>query len=810
VQPGDIVLSFDPAAENGRGGLSPKRVVRTFTNITEEWLRLTWVENGEEKELVTTPGHHFLDRFGGFPQIEAMLADGSATVILADGSEATVTAERIVYSAATAHLFEEAEGWVTPQVGNLALKPVWKKGWKTYNFEVEDFHTYVAGGVRVHNISEPYAQDFMAIDHWFGQDFVFSPNALSPDSGFTSVEIPADIAAYARAQVSYNYANSGPGQVAMASMSLGIATGVFDNAVFGRMYSQAVGPAVTPQQVNQMEYARRFAYDQAEAHGEPSVRWDNMPTALTGGHYNNAAETGIGSGGIGDYNNDGYVSPQELNRAVAEGRIGDAGGGGETGSGKPLIIDLDGDGTELTPMDRSFTEFDFDDDGYLERTAWAGADDGILVWDEFEDGQISRAAEIAFTELTSGDIHTDLTALAEVFDSNNDGVFNSADAQWSEFRIWQDADSDGVVDAGELQTLAHHRITEIDLTHTVDTTVVLSDSTAIHGFTEATRQNADGTTETLSVGDVSLSYSKLGVKRTTDANGNEIVTYEGADGTDDGATQRRVLADTDAPNFNLGTDSEDADGEIVASDWSSAIGNAAANTLDASAKLEDVLLEGEAGDDTLIGGAGHDILIGGEGADALSGGEGNDTLVIDAADLARTVDGGAGYDTLVADGATGITLTLGNHAAEAAIGTDHGDTLIGNDDDLTVFSEAATITRSGTIISGWVPIGYHLDGGKGDDTLTGAANADRLIGGEGVDTLTGNDGDDTLIGGAGNDSLRGGTGDDVYIYNRGDGDDVIWDTGSAGGDVLSFGSGIAISDLVLSRAGGSLKVSFAP
>ncbi|WP_417667259.1 hypothetical protein [Roseibium sp.] len=146
IRPGDLVLSFDPLADNGRGALVPKKVVRTFTNITEEWLRLTWVEEGVKQELVTTPGHEFLTAHGGFRQIEQLMAGGTGTLVLADGTEAEVSAERIVYSAETAEMFEQAEGFVLPQNGNLALKPEFKKGWKTYNFEVEDFHTYVAGG----------------------------------------------------------------------------------------------------------------------------------------------------------------------------------------------------------------------------------------------------------------------------------------------------------------------------------------------------------------------------------------------------------------------------------------------------------------------------------------------------------------------------------------------------------------------------------------------------------------------------------------------------------------------------------------
>ncbi|UES59915.1 hypothetical protein GFK91_29640 (plasmid) [Roseibium aggregatum] len=43
---GKQVLSFDPQFSQGHGSLASKKVVRTFTNITEEWLRLTWTEEG--------------------------------------------------------------------------------------------------------------------------------------------------------------------------------------------------------------------------------------------------------------------------------------------------------------------------------------------------------------------------------------------------------------------------------------------------------------------------------------------------------------------------------------------------------------------------------------------------------------------------------------------------------------------------------------------------------------------------------------------------------------------------------------------
>ena len=82
IKLGDTVLAFDPAADLGRGGLVPRKVVRLYRNTTEEWVTLTWSEGGEAKELVATPGHHFLDQFGNFPTIEEMLENGQATVVL--------------------------------------------------------------------------------------------------------------------------------------------------------------------------------------------------------------------------------------------------------------------------------------------------------------------------------------------------------------------------------------------------------------------------------------------------------------------------------------------------------------------------------------------------------------------------------------------------------------------------------------------------------------------------------------------------------------------------------------------------------
>ena len=157
----------------------------------------------------------------------------------------------------------------------------------------------------------------------------------------------------------------------------------------------------------------------------------------------------------------------------------------------PLVIDLDGDGVEIKPLDSSTTYFDLDADGYKERTAWVGADDGLMVIDLNNDGQITQSKEMAFGEWTT-EQDTDLQALAKVFDSNKDGTFDSRDARFAEFRIWKDANSNGVADAGEMMTLQAAGIASIATTVKDGTALDLSDGSSIAGLFKV--QRTDGKT----------------------------------------------------------------------------------------------------------------------------------------------------------------------------------------------------------------------------------------------------------------------------------------------------------------------------
>ncbi|WP_281173396.1 calcium-binding protein [Xenophilus azovorans] len=102
-----------------------------------------------------------------------------------------------------------------------------------------------------------------------------------------------------------------------------------------------------------------------------------------------------------------------------------------------------------------------------------------------------------------------------------------------------------------------------------------------------------------------------------------------------------------------------------------------------------------------------------------------------------------------------------------------------------------------------------LLGGEGNDNLYGDNGNDALLGGEGADNLYGGAGDDVLIGGAGNDRLEGGTGSDTYRFERGWGQDTVYnhDTGVGRVDAIEFGAGIAPADIVAVRSGESLVLT---
>ncbi|HEX8621951.1 MAG TPA: calcium-binding protein [Allosphingosinicella sp.] len=209
----------------------------------------------------------------------------------------------------------------------------------------------------------------------------------------------------------------------------------------------------------------------------------------------------------------GPVSVASLYPIPPSGSGGSSGGGGTGGGGvvkpggggsiPPLILDLDGDGFELIAAKKSGIYFDWNGDGIREQTGWVGSGDGILVFDRNGDGDIT-ADEIAFGRIygKKDGFVSDLDGL-RAFDTNANGSLDEGDADFARFGVWKDADSDAVVDAGELSGLQDIGLLALSLTGFQTGEDIKEGRNTLYATTDAVF--ADGTT--IKAGDVFLGYS---------------------------------------------------------------------------------------------------------------------------------------------------------------------------------------------------------------------------------------------------------------------------------------------------------------
>jgi len=284
---------------------------------------------------------------------------------------------------------------------------------------------------------------------------------------------------------------------------------------------------------------------------------------------------------------------------------------------------------------------------------------------------------------------------------------------------------------------------------------------------------------------------------------------------------------------------------------------------------DDYLL-GEDDDDQLLGGAGNDNLSGGNGDDILTGGTGNDTLdggngsdrflfnIDDGQDIISHYDSSAAasaIDSIVFGEGIGLDdITLeksGDHLFIKLVGGEDqlklnswfkndyyqidqfelsGGIILSNNEFINHF--AMNSVGGGTRDTFYGGAGVDImSGGGGIDRLYGRAgndvlhgdddgdyllgedDDDQLLGGAGNDNLSGGNGDDILIGGTGNDTLDGGNGSDRFLFNIGDGQDIIshYDSSAAASaiDSIVFGEEIGLDDITLEKSGDHLFIKLA-
>ena len=194
-------------------------------------------------------------------------------------------------------------------------------------------------------------------------------------------------------------------------------------------------------------------------------------------------------------------------------------------------------------------------------------------------------------------------------------------------------------------------------------------------------------------------------------------------------------------------------------------GDGNANTLDFTGMtLSNIaFIDGGNGDDTITGTSSADTIRGSAGNDVLDGGNGSDTYQVSGT--------GHGYDTF-----------------------DDNGTDVGDNDTIVALSSNTRIGLAGdfdaangieAIDGGAGNTGVYVSGDGNANTLdfTGMtlSNIAFIDGGNGDDTITGTSSDDTIRGSAGNDVLDGGNGSDTYqVSGTGHGYDSFIDSGTSG------------------------------
>ena len=256
------------------------------------------------------------------------------------------------------------------------------------------------------------------------------------------------------------------------------------------------------------------------------------------------------------------------------------------------------------------------------------------------------------------------------------------------------------------------------------------------------------------------------------------------------------------------------------------------------------------GNDILSGEGGDDYINGGAGTDTLSGGAGNDIIIGNG-----IITGGSGDDTITGSG--DITGGQGNDIIHSQNAIIHLSSTDGHD---IIYDQSATIVLTDIVSASRLNIkliNSAVQNGAGDldylITFNATCNTVRLAGADlfklqfsdgsflnanqvrvlanlptsedqillgihGIsNNLVGGGGNDLIIssyqeytstvgttdilnGGVGNDVLNGGIGSDTYLYNIGDGSDVILekfdgDASSIELNTLRFGAGISREDV---------------
>ena len=127
----------------------------------------------------------------------------------------------------------------------------------------------------------------------------------------------------------------------------------------------------------------------------------------------------------------------------------------------PLVIDLNNDGVKGTNLDYKIN-FDLDNNGFKEATSWIDNNDAFIAIDKNNNGAIDNGSELFGNKSISNNAYAytnpnaknGFEALSE-FDSNNDGIIDEKDKEFTNLLLWQDKNSNGISETDELIKLSN-------------------------------------------------------------------------------------------------------------------------------------------------------------------------------------------------------------------------------------------------------------------------------------------------------------------------------------------------------------------
>ena len=207
----------------------------------------------------------------------------------------------------------------------------------------------------------------------------------------------------------------------------------------------------------------------------------------------------------------------------------------------------------------------------------------------------------------------------------------------------------------------------------------------------------------------------------------------------------------------------------------------------------------ENGNHVIDGGSGHNTFYLADGDNQIISGSGDDLIHVGIGN--NVIHAGDGMnDISVMGGQVSITAGSGNdmlniNAADGIVNLGDGSNTVS---DSGMNNQLSVTTGAGIDTFNLSDGHYQINAGGGNDTLFSGTGNNSIDGGAGDDDISiwGN-GQNTLAGGSGNDVITGGWGNETYVFNAGDGQDII-DESAGGLDRITFGTGISSSDITTS------------